>query len=359
MYIMAEELFLLSQPKPMELPIATIVGGDVTLQSLKQEHSTLLENIKIQRENYGEFCEDEQELNDTLGPIEENPEPYSNGTIKTRPILKKYALSLCEKLDLDLRIEVAEEALRDVDLTPQEVKADMKRYITICEKKIASQQQLCEQLQEQVKQLTDTIALVASPNKGISPLAMAMHKNLTSVESLLLNSSVNCMDEKDILFVTSTSSMEALLSFGANIDQSINSLLWLAGTHSGKVNMYVDKNKSQTVELDKNNTHFIPLTLNNITLLNLGPYNTTEILSVGHIFCNRTREPHYGVIEYAYQVTPLKIASLKASLEMVKFLVDNGATIGGDTQYHVPNGPEGDLVAGYLQTHGSKPVIRF
>ena len=118
-------------PNPMELPIATIVGGDVTLQSLKQEHSTLLESIKIQRENYGEFCEDEQELNDTLGPIEENPEPYSNGTIKTRPILKKYALSLCEKLDLDLRIEVAEEALRDVDLTPQEVKADTKRYVNM------------------------------------------------------------------------------------------------------------------------------------------------------------------------------------------------------------------------------------
>lgn len=343
----------------MELPIATIVGGDVTLQSLKQEYSTLLENIKIQRENYGEFCEDEQELNDTLGPIEENPEPYSNGTIKTRPILKKYAMSLCEKLDLDLRIEVAEEALRDVELTPQEVKADMKRYVAVCEKKIASQQELCEQLHEQVKQLTDTIALIASPNKGISPLAMAMHKNLTSVESLLLNSSVHCMDEKDILFATSTSSMETLLSLGANIDQSINSRLWLAGTHSGMVNMYVDKNKPQTVELDKNNTHFIPLkVVDNITLLNLGPYNTTEILSVGHIFCNRKSQPSYGVIEYDYQVTPLKIASLKASLEMVKFLVDNGATI-GDTQYHVPNGPDGDLVAGYLQTHGSKPVIRF
>ena len=151
---MAEELFLLSQPKPMELPIATIVGGDVTLQSLKQDYGILLESIKIQRENYGEFCEHEQELNDTLGPIEKDPEPYSNGTIKTRPILKKYAMSLCEKLDLELNIEVAEEALRDVDLTPQEVKADMKRYITICEKKIASQQELCEELQEQVKQLS-------------------------------------------------------------------------------------------------------------------------------------------------------------------------------------------------------------
>ena len=178
MYLMAEELFLLSQPKPMELPIATIVGGDVTLQSLKQEHSTLLENIKIQRENYGEFCEDEQELNDTLGPIEENPEPYSNGTIKTRPILKKYALVLCEKLDLDLRIEMAEEALRDVDLTPQQVKADMKHYVAVCEKKIASQKELCEQLQEQVKQLTDVNKVVISDMKNLIDVVSDIFENM-------------------------------------------------------------------------------------------------------------------------------------------------------------------------------------
>tara|TARA_B110000967_G_C18772384_1_gene503814 strand:- start:19 stop:1089 length:1071 start_codon:yes stop_codon:yes gene_type:complete len=356
---MTEELFLLSQP--MELPIATIVGGTITLESLKQEHATLLENIKIQRETYGEFCEDEQELNDTLGPIEEKPEPYSNGTIKTRPILKKYAMSLCEKLDLDLRIEIAEEALRDVDLSPQQVKADMKHYVAICEKKIASQKELCEQLQEQVKQLMDTIALVASPNKGISPLAMAMHKNLTSVESLLLNSSVHCMAENDILFATSTSSMETLLRWGANIDWSIGSCLWLAGRNTdGEVNMYdgVRNGIPQSIVLDKNNKHFIPLKVCDITLLNFGPYTTTEILSVGHIFLNRTNQSTYNGPSTPYQVTPLKIASLRSSLEMVKFLHEKGATI-GDTQYHVPNGTEGDLVAGYLQTHGSKPVIRF
>jgi hypothetical protein len=360
MYLMTEEL--LSQP--MELPIATIVGGTITLESLKQEHATLLENIKIQRENYGEFCEDEQELNDTLGPIEEKPEPYSNGTIKTRPILKKYAMSLCEKLDLDLRIEMAEEALRDVDLSPQQVKADMKHYVAICEKKIASQKELCEQLQEQVKQLMDTIALVAvaSPNKGISPLAMAMHKNLTSVESLFLNSSVHCMDENDILFATSTSSMETLLSWGANIDWSIGSCLSLAGQlPTGEVSMYdgVRNGSQQSIVLDKNNKHFIPLKVCDITLLNFGPYTTTEILSVGHIFLNRRNQPTYSCQSTPwFLVTPLKIASLRSSLEMVKFLHEKGATI-GDMQYHVPNGTEGDLVAGYLQTHGSKPVIRF
>ena len=43
---------------------------------------------------------------------------------------------------------------------------------------------------------------------------------------------------------------------------------------------------------------------------------------------------------------------------MTKFLVEKGAKI-GDTMYHAPNGLDGDLIAGYLQTRGSKPVIRF
>lgn len=257
MYIMAEELFLLSQPKPMELPIATIVGGDVTLESLKQEHSTLLENIKIQRENYGEFCEDEQELNDTLGPIEENPEPYSNGTIKTRPILKKYALCLCEKLDFELRIEALEEELRDVDLTPQEVKADMKRYITICEKKIASQKELCEQLQEQVKQLTDVNKLVISElqeqvkrlndvNKVIisdprdPDYDLLTHCAMTDTKSLDYFIPLIKIEKQDIsslhyaVYAKKIESVQKLLDAGANVD--FKSYLIMNGNHVyGKV----------------------------------------------------------------------------------------------------------------------------
>ena len=74
---------------------------------------------------------------------------------------------------MELNIEVAEEALRDVGLTPQEVKADMKRYITICEKKIASQQELCEQLQEQVNQLTDVGKCIVAHPKFLELAASA------------------------------------------------------------------------------------------------------------------------------------------------------------------------------------------
>ena len=348
MYLMAEELFLLSQPKPMELPIATIVGGDVTLQSLKQEHSTLLESIKIQRENYGEFCEDEQELNDTLGPIEENPEPYSNGTIKTRPILKKYALVLCEKLDLDLRIEMAEEALRDVDLTPQQVKADMKHYVAVCEKKIASQKELCEQLQEQVKQLTDVIKCIVThpifgsdftkdalrstnrngqpiiiPNREpISLLTYSIKKDMPNVQDFLLEQGLQC--HGTINWGPMGTDKESLLS---------------------SLHYAVYKNDMPCVQKMLSTGSNI----NGKSILFDDTFKMSEMYNRSH-----SQQP----LKAEILVSVVEIASKNGSLEMVKFLVDNGATI-GETQYHVPNGPEGDLVAGYLQTHGSKPVIRF
>ena len=343
---MAEELFLLSQPKPMELPIATIVGGDVTLQSLKQEYSTLLENIKIQRENYGEFCEDEQELNDTLGPIEENPEPYSNGSIKTRPILKKYALSLCEKLDLDLRIEVAEEALRDVDLTPQQVKADMKHYVAICEKKIASQKELCEQLQEQVKQLTDVIKCIVThpifdsdfekdalrlengdkyhyvPNRPpISLLTYSIEKDMPNVQDFLLEQGLQC-------------------------DGRIN---WWNGSISGPECRDLS---SLHYAVYKNNMTSVQKMLSTGSNINKSSILFDDRMCMKDIYDNK------GLQKTHSPVSVLEIACKNGSLEMVKFLHEKGATI-GHKQYNVPNGPEGDLVAGYLQTHGSKPVVRF
>ncbi len=230
--------------------------------------------------------DNEDELQDTLAPIEQDPESYVNGTIKTRPILKKYATYLCDKMDLESRIDASAEALRDVDLTPQQVKADMKHYVSLCEKKIASQQALCEQLQEQVKQLTETVSLLATPDKGISKLSMAMNMKLTSVENILLNSHINCLEEKDIFFTTSTKSIEKLLLWGANIDLKRSMHIRVPVRNSqGKLTI---TNKAGTpIELDDTKKHYIPLNIHanrsgsgvydNITILNIGPYNTNEL----------------------------------------------------------------------------------
>ncbi len=243
----------------ISVPIAIIVGGSMTIDTLKQEHSELLEQIKTHREHCGEFFDNEDELQDTLEPIEQDAESYVNGTIKTRPILKKYATYLCDKMDLESRIDASAEALRDVDLTPQQVKADMKHYVSLCEKKIASQQALCEQLQEQVKQLTETVSLLATPDKGISKLSMAMNMKLTSVENILLNSHINCLEEMDIFFTTSTKSIEKLLLWGANIDLKRCMHIRVPVLVRGKLTI---TNKAGTpIELDDTKKHYIPLNI--------------------------------------------------------------------------------------------------
>jgi len=329
----------------ISLPIATVVGGDLIVDSLKHEHGVLLESIKVQRENYGGFCEDEDELNETLMPIEQDPEPYANGSIKTRPILKKYALSLCEKLDLELRMDASAEALRDVGLTPQQVKADMKHYVSLCEKKIASQQALCEQLQEQVKQLTDVVKcivthptfdndyvrdggastnnlgeLVIMPNRiPMSLLTNSIDKNMPNVQDFLLEQGLPC--EGRILLEGNTSS-------GWNENIKVISSLHYA--------------------CYKNNMTSVKKMLNYCSDINV-----KSVVIPPHMNYTKTE-----IKKICTPISLLEIATKNGSLEMVKFLHEKGAKI-GDTKYHVPNGSEGDLVAGYLQTHGSAPVVRF
>ena len=56
--------------------------------------------------------------------------------------------------------------------------------------------------------------------------------------------------------------------------------------------------------------------------------------------------------------TALQLAAAASSLPAVQALVECGATV-HEHSFAVPNGREGDLVAGYLQTNGSKPVARI
>ena len=57
--------------------------------------------------------------------------------------------------------------------------------------------------------------------------------------------------------------------------------------------------------------------------------------------------------------TPLQSAAQTGCLAVVKLLVEQGGAITHRDELKVPNGSEGDLTAGYLQSHGSKPVVRF
>jgi hypothetical protein len=64
-----------------------------------------------------------------------------------------------------------------------------------------------------------------------------------------------------------------------------------------------------------------------------------------------------GSRQSSQHCTPLQTAAKVACLEIVKLLIERGA-ITHTSEFSVPNGHEGDLVAGYLQQHGTKPVTR-
>ena len=323
----------------LSVPVATLVG-DSMMDSLKNQHDDICEKIKTLRDNYFDFCEDETEFNNIIDPIEKDPEPYSDGTIKTRPILKKYACALFEKNELEVRMETAAEALRDVNLTPQQVKADMKRYVSICEKKIAKQEEVCKELQKQVEQLTEVVkCIVSHPQLNL----IQYRKPISILDHSVMEKSSLAQD-----FILENSKIEGIFGPISSYHRSQGDQVTITfplhnirEVHTSSLHYACSNNDMDCVE----------------KLLKKG----ANIDMKGYTYTTKTKlYPLNNVIngdKYEY-VTPLEIASSIGSLEMVKFLLSNGAKI-GDNEYLVPNGNVGDLVAGCLQTHGSKQVVRF
>ena len=315
----------------MSIPVANMVI-DSMVESLKSQYDDICEKIKTLRDNYMDFCEDETEFNNAMNPIEEDPEPYSDGTIKTRPILKKYACALLEKNELEVRMEVAAETVRDINLTPQQVKATMKRYVSICEKKIAKQEEVCKELQKQVEQLTEVVKCIVT-----HPVFNTTRNNYDVLTQSILRQSPQAIDFMMEQPITSSIIYGVKLTHGNQIGCSFNSPLHYACMMDDILSVTELLKKGENINLK---TMTLSTKLNKIYNNMYPKKNVSD-----------------GYHDYIC-ATPLEIASSIGSLELVKFLLSNGAKI-GENEYIVPNGNVGDLVTGCLQTHGSKQVIRF
>ena len=340
-----------------DIPISSAVNdpviGDLpsSLASIKQERASLCKKIEAQRETYSDFCENEDELNETLGPIERDPTPYASGSIKVRPILTKYAQAMCERADLDVRIESAEEALRDVDLTPQKVKADVKRYVAICEKKIASQQELCETLKKQVEQMAEVMrCMVTHPvfdndfvrdKPSMNPQWSGLRTPIFLLSHCVLGGH--------------RQAGEFVMDCGVQIDGK----MFGKSTSSGHPNHFGGFDHS-SAEHHTSPLHYACLQ-NDIQCVEVLISRGCDIDSQGAYLDEKLAPGQEIATFHSTKIglaTPLQIASGIGSMELVKLLLEKGAKI-GDHQYRVPTGSVGDLVTGHLQTHGSKPVTRF
>ena len=97
-------------------------------RSFPHLYRRVCDTIKVHRTNYIEYCEDESELENTLRPIEQSPAYYySLGRI--RPVLKKYAMYLCEKVELECiekKLSDHEEEINMLKQTTQYLSAQVK-----------------------------------------------------------------------------------------------------------------------------------------------------------------------------------------------------------------------------------------
>ena len=301
----------------LSLPIATLIASEM----VDDRHSNICEKIKLMREQVSDFYESESEFNQAIGPIEKDPQSFTSG----KPILKKYANLLLEKVDIECRMEAEEEAKRDINLTPQQLKADFKHYVAVCEKKIVKQQELCDSLQKQVGQLSEVVrCLVAYPHLHDGFKFNHQHDRMEhpgcGKKSRLLS---HCA-------MLDTDALDYFIGQGVEIQSENYSALHYAVYAKNTPNV------KKLLDAGAKVNHNSYLYIDDIHKLH-NPNNVNDKRSA----------------------PPLEVACIIGSLKMVKLLIEKGASIASQAVYRVPMGPEGDLVAGYLQTHGSQPITRF
>lgn len=324
------------------LPIATIVADETTTTN---DYKDICEKVKHIRDQVSEFYETEAEFSEAIGPIEQDPQSFTSG----KPILKKYAHALLEKMEHERQMEAEEEAKH---LTPQQVKADLKHYVSTCEKKIVQQQEQCDALQKQVEQLMDVVKVLVT-----YPHLQDVHNSQAKLHHTHLF--YDGIGGKKSRLLSHCAMMDTnMLDYFIDQDVEIESEHYSA-LHYAIYAKHIN-NVKKILDAGANVNHESYLYIDGSHKLFTMPRGSKEV--------HRGAPGNY--IEEKRCGTPLEVASLVGSLEIVKLLIEKGATIrepiweyrsNGPYQpgYKVPNGPEGDLVAGYLQTHGSKPVTRF
>lgn len=167
----------------MDLPTANIIGTtmaseeqeSVHLEHLMDDETACLAKIKAHRANGFDFYGDEEELTRCLEPIEWDWNSYTDDK---RPYIRKYAEMMGELERIRKDIKVAKETIKDIDLTPQQVKIEVKEYASKFEASLAAlthrfecqteelkleHSQRIEAMGEKINRLERMVGVMASP----------------------------------------------------------------------------------------------------------------------------------------------------------------------------------------------------
>jgi len=169
----------------MMIPNANVVASDKCIDTheehltkLKSDETKYIEKIKNHRINGLDFYGDEQELTRCLEPVELDLNSYTDDK---RPYIRKYAEMIGELERIRKDIEVAKETIKDIDLTPQQVKIEVKEYASKFEEQLSAltlrfefqteelkleHSQQIEDMGEKISRLERMVGVMASPYFG-------------------------------------------------------------------------------------------------------------------------------------------------------------------------------------------------
>lgn len=191
----------------MDIPTANIIGTtmaseeqeSVHLEHLMDDETACLAKIKAHRANGFDFYGDEEELTRCLEPIEWDWNSYTDDK---RPYIRKYAEMMGELERIRKDIEVAKETIKDIDLTPQQVKIEVKEYASKFEASLAAlthrfecqteelkleHSERIEEMGEKINRLERMVGVMASPYFSDNTLNHVVHTNDEFMFQVIIN----------------------------------------------------------------------------------------------------------------------------------------------------------------------------
>ncbi|KAJ8613009.1 hypothetical protein CTAYLR_004050 [Chrysophaeum taylorii] len=289
-----------------------------------------------------QFFETAAELEALMRAIQEDTAAH---LASKKPFVRKLAAALEAVCVAENEAQIAEEAVADINLTPGEVKAMMLLQLKTQESVFAAERNALRAANEKLQVRLDALehiveALVTHPRFG--PIETTNFGVAGGNPPRVLWNNLNKFD-------TSIPLLEHAVLAGQK--KAVEYLLTLGITPKRCQASWCPRTKDSTVE-KANALHYASQRGDSVMLgLLLDNCDEGLINQKGAIKTMENR--HEGT-----QLTPLFVAARAASLPCVQLLVERGAETHKD-MYEVPEGREGDLVAGFLQTHGSKSVRRF
>ena len=295
---------------------------------------------------------DGAELDALLLTIAEDVEAHC---ASEKPFVRELALAVATKNKAERALSLAEEAVRDVDLTPGQLKAEMRQRLDEQERAFARERDELRAENAGLRERLDALeavvaAVVALPQLGPN-LRMSTnmaHGGRSDNFVPLLNHAVDSGQSGAVQKLLALGLKPAPCEFQFNVihfsgSSRINEITLGVTSKFSALHHAAWKGDAVTAEL----------------LLDNGARPHIELNATVDVAQRRVFQHLFdaNAANNLYDVTPLQVAANVASLPVVELLVARGAKT-HEHQFLVPNGADGDLVAGFLQTRGSKPVKR-